>query len=87
MIILNGFRRSLKNKILNGGHMTRNEFIKLLKDNLKPNAQMDFLVCDYKKPMVAFLDIHDVCMNADVDDPNNKNRGGIVFTIKEDLTQ
>lgn len=76
-----------KNKLLNGGYMTRNEFIKLLKDNLKPNAQMDFLVCDYKKPMVAFLDIHDVCMNADVDDPNNKNRGGIVFTIKEDLTQ
>ncbi len=29
--------------------MTRNEFIKLLKDNLKPNAQMDFLICDYKK--------------------------------------
>ena len=67
--------------------MTRNEFIKLLKDNLKPNAQIDFLVCDYKKPMVAFLDIRDVCMNADVDDANNKNRGGIVFTIKEDLTQ
>ena len=66
--------------------MTRNEFIKLLKDNLKPNAQMDFLVCDYNKPTVAFLDIRDVGMNADVDDPDNKNRGGIVFTIKEDLT-
>lgn len=66
--------------------MTRNEFIKLLKDNLKPNAQMDFLICDYKKPVVAFLDIKDVCMNVDVDDPDNKNRGGIVFTIKEDLT-
>ena len=66
--------------------MTRNEFIKLLKDNLKPNAQMDFLVCDYKKPVVAFLDIHDVCMNADIDDSDNKNRGGIVFKIKEDLT-
>ena len=65
--------------------MTRNEFIKLLKDNLKPNAQMDFLICDYKKPAVAFLDIIDVCMNVDVDDPDNKNRGGIVFTIKEDL--
>lgn len=65
--------------------MTRNEFIKLLKDNIKPNAQIDFLVCDYKKPVVAFLDINDICMNADVDDPNNKNRGGIVFTIKEDL--
>ena len=66
--------------------MTRNEFIKLLKENLKPNAKIDFLVNDYKKPMVAFLDIHDVCMNADVDDTDNKNRGGIVFTIKEDLT-
>lgn len=66
--------------------MTRNEFIKLLKDNLKPNAQMDFLVCDYNKPIVVFLDIRDVCMNADVDDPDNKNRGGIVFKIKEDLT-
>jgi hypothetical protein len=66
--------------------MTRNEFIKLLKDNLKPNAQMDFLICDYKKPVVAFLDIKDVCMNVDVDDPDNRNRGGITFTIKEDLT-
>lgn len=66
--------------------MTRNEFIKLLKDNLKPNAQIDFLVCDHNKPLVAFLDVRDVCMNADVDDPDNKNRGGVVFTIKEDLT-
>lgn len=65
--------------------MTRNEFIKLLKDNLKPSAQVDFLICDYKKPVVAFLDIKDVCMNVDVDDPDNRNRGGIVFTIKEDL--
>ena len=67
--------------------MTRNEFIKLLKDNLKPNAQMDFLICDYKKPVVTFLDVHHVCMNADVDDLNNKNRGGVVFTIKEYLTK
>ena len=66
--------------------MTRNELIKLLKENLKQNAQIDFLVCDHNKPMIAFLDIHDVCMNADVDDPNNKNRGCVVFTIKEDLT-
>ena len=66
--------------------MTRNEFIKLLKDNLKPNAQIDFLIADYNKPMIAFLDIHDVCMSVDIDDPNNKNRGCIVFKIKEDLT-
>lgn len=65
--------------------MTRNEFIKLLKENIKPNAEMDFLVWDTQKPIVAFLDIDNVCMNADVDDPNNYNRGGIVFVIKEEL--
>lgn len=74
-----------KIRILSGDYMTRNEFIKLLKDNLNPNAQIDFLVCDHNNPLVAFLDIRDVCMNADVDDPDNKNRGGVVFTIKEDL--
>lgn len=67
--------------------MTRNELIKLLKDNLEPNAEMDFLVADHNPPIVAFLDIHHVCMNVDVDDPNNKNRGGVVFTIKEYLTK
>ena len=65
--------------------MTRDEFIELLKENLKPNAEMDFLVCDYEKPMIAFLDVHNVCMSADVDDPRNYNRGGIVFAIKEEL--
>ena len=67
--------------------MTRNEFIKLLEDNLEQNAEMDFLVADHNPPIVAFLDIHHVCMNVDVDDPNNKNRGGVVFTIKEYLTK
>lgn len=66
--------------------MTRNEFVKMLKDNLKPNAEIDFLISDCNKPMIAFLDIEDVCMNVDVDDPNNKNRGGIVFKIRKDLT-
>lgn len=65
--------------------MTRNEFIKILKTNIKPNAQIDFLVIDNNKPIVAFLDVDDVCMNVDVDDPNNYNRGGVVFTIKKDL--
>lgn len=65
--------------------MTRDEFIKLLKDNIKPDAEMDFLVCDYNKPMVVFLNVEDVFMNVDVDDPNNYNRGGIFFTIKNDL--
>ena len=66
--------------------MTRNEFIKLLKENIKPNAQIDFLVIDNNKPIIAFLDIDDVCMNADVDDSNNYNRGGVVFKIQKDLT-
>ena len=68
--------------------MTRNEFIKLLKDNLKPNAEMDFLLIDRfddGRPISVFLDIRSVGMNADIDDPNNKNRGGVVFDIKQDL--
>lgn len=68
--------------------MTRDEFIKLLKDNLKPNAQMDFLVTDRMsdgKSFMSFLKVDDVCMNADIDDPNNKNRGGVVFRIEDEL--
>ena len=48
--------------------MTRNEFIKLLKDNLKPNAEIDFLLIDRfddGRPISAFLDIRSVGMNAD----------------------
>ena len=68
--------------------MTRNEFIKLLKDNLKPNAEIDFLLIDRfddGRPISTFLNIRSVGMNADIDDPNNKNRGGVVFDIKLDL--
>lgn len=68
--------------------MTRNEFIKLLKDNLKPNAQIDFLLSgelNNGKFITAFLDVKNVCMNIDVDDPYNKNHGGIVFEIKDEL--
>ena len=69
--------------------MTRNEFIKMLKDNLKPNAEMDFLLVDRLddgKFVAAFLDIRDINMNVDVDDPKNRNRGGVVFKIKKDLS-
>lgn len=69
--------------------MTRDEFIKMLKDNLKPNAEMDFLLVgrlNNGKFINAFLDIHDINMNADIDDPDNKSRGGIVFNIKKDLS-
>ena len=60
----------------------------LLKENLKPNAEMDFLLIDRfddGRPISVFLDIRSVGMNADIDDPNNKNRGGVVFDIKLDL--
>ena len=69
--------------------MTRDEFIKMLKDNLKPNAEMDFLLVgrlNNGKFINAFLDIHDINMNADIDDQDNKSRGGIVFNIKKDLS-
>ena len=70
--------------------MTWNEFIKMLKDNLKPNAEIDFLLIDRfddGRPISVFLDIRSVGMNVDIDDPNNKNRGGVVFDIKLDLTK
>ena len=70
--------------------MTRNEFIKLLKDNIKPNAEMDFLLIDRfddGRYINAFLDIRSVGVNADIDDSKNKNRGGVVFDIKLDLTK
>lgn len=68
--------------------MTRDEFIKLLMDNLKPDAQMDFLVTDKMsdgKSFMAFLKVDNICMNVDVDDPKNKNRGGVVFRIDDEL--
>ena len=70
--------------------MTRNEFIKRLKENIKPNAQIDFLLIDRfndGRPVSTFFDIKDICMNVDVDDPNNKNWGGIVFSIIKDLME
>ena len=66
--------------------MTRDEFIKLLKDNIEPNAQMDFLLIDHANNKTMFLNVTNVCMNEDVDDPSNKNRGGIVFGIEKDLS-
>lgn len=62
--------------------MTRDELITLLKKNLKPNTKIDFLLIG-ENP--AFLNIVNVCMNVDIDDPENKKRGGIVFGIKEKL--
>ena len=50
---------------------------------------MDFLLIGYDKNgkfLNMFIDINDITMNVDVDDPNNKNRGGIVFEVAKDLS-
>lgn len=54
------------------------DFIRQLQENLKPNAEIDFLYIDGKGGW-EFLFVDNICMNADVDDPKNKNRGGVVF--------
>lgn len=70
--------------------MTRNEFIELLKKEIKPDAQMDFLLYDRlnnDEHILAFLDIRNICMNSDIDDSNNYNRGGIIFKIQKILKE
>jgi hypothetical protein len=62
------------------------DFIQQLKDNLNPDAEIDFLLnstLDSDERILAFLHVHSIGMNADIDDPDNVNRGGIVFDIKD----
>ena len=54
------------------------EFIDQLYNNLNLDAELDFLCIDYDKWF--WLDVRAINMNADIDDPDNKNRGGITFT-------
>jgi hypothetical protein len=68
--------------------VTRDEFVNLLKENLESEAQIDFIVrgkVNDNRSVLAFLNIENVCMNVDVDDTNNFNRGGIVFSVKEEV--
>lgn len=67
--------------------MTRDEFIYMLEENLEPDAEMDFLISDRLngQHILAFLDVRNICMNADVDDSKNYNRGGVVFKIQKEL--
>lgn len=58
------------------------DFINQLEQNLDLNAELNFLFVDYTE--WAWLDIENICMNADIDDPKNKNQGGIVFRKKND---
>ena len=55
----------------------------MLEENLASDAEMNFLICDYDKRMVAFLKVDDICMNVDIDDPRNYNSGGVVFSIEK----
>jgi hypothetical protein len=64
--------------------MTRNEFISELKKKLKPNAEMNFYFFDTKKIKYYTVVIEDIGMNVDIDDPKNKNSGGIVFIDKKE---
>lgn len=56
------------------------DFINKLEQNLDLNAEIEFLFVDYTE--WCWLDIENICMNADIDDPDNKNRGGVVFRKK-----
>lgn len=56
------------------------DFINQLEQNLDLNAEINFLFVDYTEWF--WLDIENICMNADIDDPKNKNQGGIVFRKK-----
>lgn len=56
------------------------DFINQLEQNLDLDAELNFLFVDYTEWF--WLDIEHICMNADVDDPKNKNQGGIVLRKK-----
>lgn len=58
------------------------DFIRQLQENLKPYAEIDFLYVNLRGDC-EFLSVNDICMNVDVDDPANENRGGVVFMRKE----
>lgn len=57
------------------------DFIKRLSKNLKPDAEMNFLYIS-DDGSIEFLSVFDICMSADVDDPKNKNAGGVVLQRK-----
>lgn len=63
-----------------GQKMKAKEFIKMLEDNLTPDAEMDFLCIGNSEAF--WLDIISVNMNVDVDDPENRYRGGVVFSMR-----
>lgn len=71
-------------QVFDGEFMTAKELVKQIQDNLEPDAELDFLIFDHKnnKNDMFWGDIIDICMNVDVDDPNNYHRGGIIFETR-----
>lgn len=60
--------------------MKTKEFIDECKSKLKQDVEMDFYLIGH-----GFLKPISINMNADIDDPSNKNRGGVVFELLEEL--
>lgn len=56
------------------------DFINKLEQSLDLDAEINFLFIDYTDWF--WLDIEHICMNVDVDVPENRNQGGVVFRRK-----
>lgn len=54
------------------------EFINECTTKLKPDAEIDFYLIGR-----GFLKPISINMNVDIDDPSNRNRGGVVFELEE----
>ena len=64
--------------------MTAKQLATIIQRNLKEKAKMNFLLLYDGKPM--WLDLVNVCMSADCDDPALRNEGAMVFTQKKEET-
>ena len=62
--------------------MTAKQLATIIQRNLKENAKMNFLLLCDGKPI--WLDLVNVCMSADCDDPTLQNEGAMVFTQQKE---
>ncbi len=65
--------------------MKAKELIKVLQDRLEPNAELNFLCLNLEnyRDRMFWLDIMDIGMNVDIDDPGLRHRGGVTFTARK----
>jgi len=61
--------------------MKAKDLVQRIQSNLKDDADVDFLLIDGTD--LCWLDLRSVNMNADIDDPRNRNNGGLVFVVKK----